>query len=93
MRTILRNEVMKGNKYQTDDKLSDLTDVFPKIHNDEQLVKHNLNGEERNIVKVIQPKENMDTECNERPLQSTATKALNKKINSAGKHKIRNTSS
>ena len=41
-------------------------------------------------AKVIQPAENMDTEHNERPPQSTANKAIDKK-DSASKHERKKT--
>ena len=70
----LRNKVRKGNKQKADNKLNELTDRYAKIHNDQQLNKMEM---ERKMTepKVIQPTENMDTECHERPTQSTANKA------------------
>ena len=35
----LRNDVMKGNKYQTGKKLNELRDRVAKIHNSEQINK------------------------------------------------------
>ena len=73
MEDFLRNEVWKGNKQQSDDKLNKLTDRLAKIHDSEQLNKMEM---ERKATepKVIQPAENLDTVYNERPTQSTANK-------------------
>ena len=58
-----------------------------KIHNDEHLNKMEMKRKDIEM-KVIWPTENMDTVCNERLTQSTASETFNKK-DSPDKHKIR----
>ena len=73
------NEVWKGKRHHSDNKLSEVIDRFSKIHNDEQL--RTMEMDSKNTEpKVIPATENMDTVCNERPTQSTANKTLNKKV-------------
>ena len=40
----LRNEIMKGNKRQTDNKQNKLIDKFNKRHNNEQINKMEMEG-------------------------------------------------
>ena len=73
-----RNEVMKGNKQQTDDRISQFRGRFAKIHNDKQLNKTEMERKETE-PKVIQLTESIGTECNETLPHSTRNKALSKK--------------
>ena len=68
---------MKGNKQQTNE-LNELIDKFEKIHKYEHINKMHTEGRDTG-TKVLQLTENMDTECNERPPQSIANKAMDKK--------------
>ena len=66
---------MKNKKSQTANKLSTFIDIFAKIHNSEQINKMEMERKDT-ALKVIQPAENMDTECNERPPQSKSNKTI-----------------
>ena len=62
----LTSKVQKGNKQNTDDKLSEPVDIFDRIHNDEKLNKMETDRQDRE-PKMIQLTENMVTVQNERP--------------------------
>ena len=74
----LRNEAMKGNKQQTENKLNKLTDKIAKIHNSEQISKMEMERTDAE-PKVIQQAGNMNTEQNERPPQSNTNKTVDKR--------------
>ena len=72
------NEVLKGNKKQTNNRQNKLIDKFAKIHNNEIVDKMELERKDTE-PKMIQPAENVDTEHVERPPQPTANQAMDKK--------------
>ena len=86
----LRDEVLKDNEQQTDNKLNELTDKLTKTCNDEQTNK--MEKERKDTEpKMIQSAENMGMEHNERPPQFTANKAIKQwtEVNSMIKWKAR----
>ena len=70
--------ISAGDNFLSDDKVSNHIDRFAKIHNDEQANKMEMERKGTE-PKVIQPKENMEKVCSERPTQFSANEALNKK--------------
>ena len=75
----LKNEVMNGNKNQTENKnkLSELTDKFNNLNNNEQ--RNKIEMERKDIEpNMIHPGENMHTQQNEDPKQSTTNKLVDK---------------
>ena len=72
-----RNEAMKGNKQQADNKLNECIDECDKIHNWNNQAKMEIERKDTKL-KVIKPTENMDTECKDRPPQSKAYKTMDK---------------
>ena len=74
----LRHMIMKGNKQQTDRKLNELIHTLGEIHNDEKINKMGMERKETE-PQVIQLEENKGVRHNERPPQSSASKAIDKR--------------
>ena len=77
---------MKDNKQQTVNRLNELKD---KYTNNEKVNKMEMERKDTEL-KVILPAENMETEHNKRPPQSTARKAMDRREHHKQIHKQEN---